>query len=73
MHRRRVRAVNEVDGMGRMLWPSFVQTFTGGFLGVAILQVMAANFGAVGGEHFTSEGGSEDMFPYVSFTVNVEA
>lgn len=33
---------------------------------------MAQNFGSIGAEHFTSEGGGEDMFPYVSFTINVE-
>lgn len=33
---------------------------------------MASRFGAAGGEHFSSEGGGEDMYPYVSFTINVE-
>jgi V-type H+-transporting ATPase subunit C len=35
-------------------------------------KVLGANFGAVGGHHFTSEGGGEDVFPYVSFALDIE-
>jgi hypothetical protein len=36
-------------------------------------QVLAQHFGGVGGQHFTSEGGPEgELFPYVSFTLNLE-
>lgn len=42
----------------------------------ALRKLMAANFGAVGGQYFTSEpgggGAGEDLFPYVSFTLNIE-
>jgi V-type H+-transporting ATPase subunit C len=43
----------------------------------ALRKLLAANFGAVGGQHFTSEPGGgggvgEDLFPYVSFTLNIE-
>ena len=43
----------------------------------AVRKLLAANFGAVGGQHFTAEPGSgsgsgEDLFPYVSFTLNIE-
>jgi V-type H+-transporting ATPase subunit C len=46
----------------------------------ALRKLLAANFGAVGGQHFTSEpggggggaGAGEDLFPYVSFTLNIE-
>jgi hypothetical protein len=41
----------------------------------ALRKLLATNFGAVGGQHFTSEPGSgagEDLFPYVSFTLNIE-
>lgn len=44
----------------------------------ALRKVLAANFGAVGGQHFTAEpsggagGAGEDLFPYVSFTLNIE-
>ena len=36
-------------------------------------KLMAQSFGSIGGEHFSSEGaGGEELFPYVSFTLNVE-
>lgn len=36
-------------------------------------KLMAQSFAHVGSEHFSSEGaGGEDMFPYVSFTLNIE-
>ena len=35
-------------------------------------KVLAASCGAVGGQHFTSEGAGDDLFPYVSFTLNIE-
>lgn len=37
-------------------------------------KVLATNFGAVGGHHYASEAGSGegDLFPYVSFTLNIE-
>lgn len=38
----------------------------------ALRKALAANFGAVGGQHFTSEGAGDDLFPYVSFTLNIE-
>ena len=34
-------------------------------------KVLAQNFGATGGEHFTSDGGADDIHPYVSFTLNL--
>lgn len=42
----------------------------------AVRKLLAAKFGAVGGHHFSAEpgstGGGEDLFPYVSFTLNIE-
>ena len=41
----------------------------------ALRKLLASNFGAVGGQHFTAEpggAGGEDLFPYVSFTLNIE-
>lgn len=42
----------------------------------AVRKLLAANFGAVGGHHFSAEAGGsaggEDLFPYVSFTLNIE-
>ena len=41
----------------------------------AVRKILAAKFGAVGGHHFASEpggAGGEDLFPYVSFTLNIE-
>ena len=36
-------------------------------------KLLAQNFGGVGQEHFTTEGGAaDDLGPYVSFTLNVE-
>jgi len=42
----------------------------------ALRKLLAANFGGVGGHHFSAEAsggaGGEDLFPYVSFTLNIE-
>lgn len=39
----------------------------------APLQVMEGAFKGVGSHHFSTEGaGGDDMFPYVSFTLNIE-
>ena len=36
-------------------------------------KLLAQNFGGVGQEHFTTEGGAgEELFPYVSFTLGIE-
>lgn len=35
-------------------------------------KLLATHFGGVGGEHFTGEGGTEEMFPYVSFSLNID-
>lgn len=36
-------------------------------------QVMESAFSGVGSHHFSTEGASgDDMFPYVSFTLNIE-
>jgi len=38
-------------------------------------KILAQHFGAVGGQHFTGDGGGgtgEDMFPYVTFSLNIE-
>lgn len=36
-------------------------------------QVMESAFSGVGSHHFSTEGaGGDDMFPYVSFTLNIE-
>lgn len=42
----------------------------------AVRKLLATHFGAIGGQHFTAESsggaGGEDLFPYVSFTLNIE-
>lgn len=35
-------------------------------------KLMAHSFSYNGGDHFSAEGAGEDMFPYVSFTLNIE-
>ncbi len=35
-------------------------------------KLMAKLFSHTGGDHFASEGAGDDMFPYVSFTLNIE-
>ncbi len=44
---------------------------------VAVRKLMAAHFGSVGAHHFTTEGsgaggGGEELWPYVSFSLNIE-
>ena len=35
-------------------------------------KLMAHSFSHTGSDHFSAEGAGEDMFPYVSFTLNIE-
>jgi V-type H+-transporting ATPase subunit C len=35
-------------------------------------KAMAQMFSHSGGDHFSGEGAGDDMFPYVSFTLNIE-
>jgi len=39
-----------------------------------VRRILASHFGAIGGHHFAGEGsgGGEDLFPYVSFGLNIE-
>lgn len=34
--------------------------------------MLAPMFSHSGGDHFSGEGAGDDMFPYVSFTLNIE-
>lgn len=39
-----------------------------------MLQLLASRYAGVGSKHFSADGGGEggDLFPYVSFTLNIE-